>query len=239
MLIRGKKNENYQTFLDIKGKQYTKESFIESIINHTSFSVGGYNPDFDFDISKIGAGDFYGKDRNTKLNMCGIRSKNMTPQQVQAAGLITTVSFNQTNGKGSLPMNKYIAKDFQKICDEIMSLGWFNLYVGNCFRSTNSVSGGISRHCWGIAVDINPGNAGNPWFADSSGGNLHIPKNMPEPKYGSTPWKMKKCPYHGGYDRIRCIWHWGHPVVQIFLRHGWGWGGAYGDVMHFSIDDGH
>lgn len=30
-----------------------------------------------------------------------------------------------------------------------------------------------------------------------------------------------------------------HPVVQIFRKYGWGWGGEYGDYMHFSINDGH
>jgi hypothetical protein len=109
------------------------------------------------------------------------------------------------------------------------------LNVGNCYRPKNSLSGGrVSRHCWGIAVDINPGSGGNPWF------NTHIPKSQPEPAEGSqAPWSTQKSHYNGTYDRRRCIWHWGHPVVKIFLAHGWGWGGAYGDVMHFSVDDGH
>lgn len=29
-----------------------------------------------------------------------------------------------------------------------------------------------------------------------------------------------------------------HPVVQIFAKHGWGWGGSYGDFMHFSPFNG-
>ena len=204
MLIKGQKNENYQTFIDRKGVKYTGESLFQGIINHTTMVTGGYNPD-NFDISKIGAGNFYGKDRNTKLNMCGIRSKNMSPQQAMAAGLITQVSFNQSNGRRTLPMNKYIAQDFQNICNEILALKWFNLNVGNCYRSQNSVAGGVSRHCWGIAVDINPGTGGNPWFCTFGGSNLHIPKNQPEPLYGTRPWGMKKCPYGGGYDRSKCI----------------------------------
>ena len=128
-------------------------------------------------------------------------------------------------------MNVNIETDFKAICDEILKLGWFKLNVGNSYRGENSVSSGVSRHCWGLAVDINPGKGGNPWFDE------RIPRNASEPAIGSSPpYYMKKCRYNGVYDRSRCIWHWGHPVVQIFLKHGWGWGGAYGDVMHFSID---
>lgn len=200
-----------------------------------------------YDASSIPPGAFYGKDRATRRRMAGITSIYMTPEQVLAAGLIVEVTFNQSNGKRTLKMNKYIAEDFKQICDEILALGNFNLNVGNCFRRDDTISGrDVSRHCWGVAVDINPGGGGNPWFAwtrgfpRTSGGNLIIPKDQPELAKGSkAPWPMKKCPYNGVYDSSKCIWHWGHPVVQIFLRHGWGWGGAYGDVMHFSIDDGH
>ena len=179
-------------------------------------------------------GIFSGKTRQEKRKLYHIE-QNIGPAEAMQQGLIVNVTFNQTGGTKTLPMNKYIAEDFKAICNEILALGWFNLNVGNCYRPKNSLSGGrVSRHCWGIAVDINPGSGGNPWF------NTHIPKNQPEPAEGSqAPWSTQKSHYNGTYDRRRCIWHWGHPVVKIFLAHGWGWGGAYGDVMHFSIDDGH
>lgn len=179
-------------------------------------------------------GMFTGKSRSEKMKMYGVGNPGLTPSQAKAEGLIVDVTFKQSSGTKSLPMNKYIAEDFRKICDEILALGWFKLNVGNCYRSSNSVKGSISRHCWGIAVDINPGKGGNPWFA------TRIAKNQSEPAQGSQPpWSAKKCPYSGTYDKSKCIWHWNHPVVQIFLAHGWGWGGSYGDVMHFSVDDGH
>jgi len=179
-------------------------------------------------------GCFTGKSRAEKLKMCGGLSNSIGPGQAMSSGLITNVTFNQTGGTKTLQMNKYIADDFKAICNEILALGWFKLNVGNCYRTQNSVSSGMSRHCWGIAVDINPGNGGNPWFAH------RCEKGASEPAQGSSaPWKAKKCPYSGTYDRAKCIWHWGHPVVKIFLAHGWGWGGSYGDVMHFSVDDGH
>lgn len=179
-------------------------------------------------------GIFTGKTRNQKMKLYGVGSQSLGPAQAKSQGLIVDVTFNQTGGTKTLPMNKYIAEDFKAICNEILALGWFKLNVGNCYREKNSVSNSVSRHCWGVAVDINPGSGGNPWFA------THIPKILVEPKQGSQqPWPTKSTPYKGTYDRSKCIWHWGHPVVQIFLAHGWGWGGAYGDTMHFSVDDGH
>ena len=179
-------------------------------------------------------GMFTGKTSSEKRKMFGISNKKVGPSDVKSSGLIVDVTFNQTGGTKTLPMNKYIAEDFKAICNEILALGWFKLNVSNCYRAKNSVSNGMSRHCWGVAVDINAGNGGNPWFA------TRISKDRPEPAQGSNaPWRMKTCPYNGTYDRSKCIWHWKHPVVQIFLAHGWGWGGSYGDVMHFSVDDGH
>ena len=179
-------------------------------------------------------GVFYGKSDKEKLEMCGINDVRVGPQQVKNEGLIIDVTFNQTGGTKTLPMNKYIAEDFKNICDEILATG-FKLNVGNCYRDKNSVSGGVSRHCWGLAVDINPGSGGNPWFA------THISKifnSVRKDLYEGCeqPWPTKSTHYYGTYDSSKCIWSWNHPVVEIFIRHGWGWGGAYGDTMHFSID---
>ena len=176
----------------------------------------------------LGPCPFKGKTDAEKFEMCRVKP-GMTPAQAKALGVIEQCSFPQSSGKASLPMNKYIAQDFAAICQEILNLGFFKLYVGNAFRTAFS-AGGKSRHQIGCAVDINPGQGGNPWFA------TRINKGDPEPAIGSTPWSIKQCPYRGGYDRNKCVWHWGHPVVQIFLNHGWGWGGSYGDVMHFSLD---
>lgn len=172
---------------------------------------------------------FKGKSKEEKLAMCHVVS-GWTMQQTIAAGVTADITFPQTGGNHHLPMNKYIAEDFINICNEILSLGWFTYKVSNCLRDTSTSK--ASRHFLGVAVDINAGSFANPWFA------AHIPKDFPEPAQGaSAPWPCKK--YSAPpYDRAKCTWHWGHPVVQIFLNHGWGWGGSYGDVMHFSIDGG-
>lgn len=40
-------------------------------------------------------------------------------------------------------------------------------------------------------------------------------------------------PLSNGDDNIR-IRTLNSPVVKAFEAHGWGWGGTYGDYMHFS-----
>lgn len=219
-------NSSFLTLLNFFGD----DEDTDSLSNNCDDDSGNY-PSYDGVYGQSGM--FTGKTREEKRKLYHIET-DMTSSQVNSAGLIQNVTFNQTGGTKTLPMNKYIAEDFKKICDEILALGWFNLDVANCYRKKNSVSDGISRHCWGIAVDINPGSGGNPWF------DKYISQNQTEPKEGDpAPWPIKKTNYGGRYNRNKCIWHWKHPVVQIFLAHGWGWGGAYGDVMHFSVDDGH
>lgn len=218
----------YNPYTQTETSPDTTSSSCETSDSGTSTSVGVIEGTYGK------SGMFTGKSRSEKMKMYGVGSQSLSPSEAKAKGLITNVTFNQTGGTKTLPMNKYIAEDFKAICNEILALGWFKLNVGNCYREKNSVSNGVSRHCWGIAVDINPGSGGNPWFA------THIQQGQTEPAQGAQqPWPTKRTPYKGTYDRSKCIWHWKHPVVQIFLAHGWGWGGAYGDTMHFSVDDGH
>lgn len=218
--------------LSNKSYPYTKQWFtkiannIDSNLNGDCGQNGTQNATFSVPPAS-GKLPFVGKSDEEKLAMCRVEV-GWTPDQAMNAGVIKNVTFNQTGGKKTLPMNKYIAEDFQAICDEILQLGFFKLNVGNCYRKYLS-AGGKSLHQIGVAVDINGGRGGNPWF------KRHIAKNEPEPKVGDLPWPIQESPYYGGYDRSKCTWHWGHPVVQIFLNHGWGWGGQYGDVMHFSI----
>lgn len=173
-------------------------------------------------------GVFTGKAENEKLAMCGVNG-DWSPQSAIARGLIGEFSVPCPPGK--IKFNKYAINDLVAILNEIkQQVPWYDLYISSHFRETLS-AGGHSRHQVGLAIDINAGGRGNPWFA------TRIPKGRVEPPAGITPpWPMKSCPYHGTYDRKRCIWHWDHPVVKIFETHGWGWGGLYGDVMHFSID---
>ena len=187
------------------------------------------------DVGTLGvkATGFYGKSNEEKYDMCHIKNKlGMSSSTARSEGLITKVKFTDSTGTKEMEINKYVKDDFLQILKEIKEkLPWFSVSVDEIMREG---SGEKSRHCIGCAVDLNKGKFGlwgNPWF------DMHIKENAPEPEDGERyTVRQKAWRFNGGYNRKHCIWHWGHPVVQIFLKHGWGWGGAYGDVMHFSID---
>lgn len=180
-------------------------------------SVGGL-----FGPINCAPGAFTGKTGAEIWSMCGL--DGATPNSPQVESRLVTVNINGSH----VTINSALAQDLMAIAMESKKYG-FNFKVGSSYR-INSSANGQSRHQYGVAVDINPGGGGNPWFnhhfTDTSW-NYHM--------VGSAPWATKACPYNGVYDPTKCIWSWDHPVVQIFNRHGWGWGGAYGDVMHFSI----
>ena len=80
--------------------------------------------------------------------------------------------------------------------------------VIGCYQYRNTAKGTLSNHAFASAIDINPGY--NPWL------------NCMD---GETDDDL----------HIRTV---SHPVVKIFANYGWGWGGYYGDFMHFSALNG-
>lgn len=142
-------------------------------------------------------------------------------------------------------MHKKLEAPLKAAFEEIKNLGDFRVTCvgGWDYRNVNNGSGvkQLSNHSFGVAIDINPGSAGNPFF------NTH---NLPQsdemiPQTGPWPWQYKTTKsgkaisvYNGVYSRKNCIWCWRHPVVCIMAKHGFGWGGYYGDTMHFSAIGG-
>lgn len=229
----------FTLFYDKDNIPYTNEGIMQGIINHMNYSGGynggGYNggPGNYENFNFIPSGDtpFKGMSDAQKFQACGITHRMMTGTEVKNAGLLTKVALKQTRGIYTGLINKAVANDLSNICVEICKLGFFDMQISNTFREQNTVKGAISKHCWGVALDINP-TRGCPWFA------THIPRFFCEPAPGSRPpWGFKKYSC-GGYDRSKCIWSYDHPVVKIFEAHGWGWGGRYGDTMHFSLFNG-
>ena len=146
---------------------------------------------------------------------------------------------NKTNKKEKIKLNKYLIHDFLAIVEEIeKEIPWYKFYVGERghYRANSN-----TNHGRGLAVDINPGQAGNPWF-NLSGKNIPKTEKEVEGKTAIEIGKNHQSDSWPGnqfkYDRTVCIWSCDHPVIKIFEKHGWGWGGTVigGDVMHFSIN---
>ena len=238
--------ETYETLGLDYGETKNEIEYVNRLIdNPLEFNLGGMGCDGSFFYGDgavpppTGALPFVGKSRAQKMAMCGITSNSMgieygdnAGDAIRNKGMLRSVSLPMTGGSHSFEVNTSAAADLVSICKEILALGFFNLRISNVWRRQNSLTPPkVSRHCWGIALDINP-TTGCPWFA------AHIQRGFKEPAPGTLPpWKFKKYSC-GGYDRSRCIWSYDHPVVRIFENHGWGWGGSYGDTMHFSVLDG-
>ena len=117
----------------------------------------------------------------------------------------------------SVQIHKRLAFDVQNIIKEIVNSGYQLKSIGGfSFRrcKNGKLNQPLSNHGGGGAIDINAG--------------------------GINPFVHGGRPLASGDDlnpgHIRTV---NHPVVKIFKKYGWGWGGTYGDYMHFSINDGH
>lgn len=221
-----------ETYQDENGIEYTKQKLFESIIffgENSSCGFGGYGS---FNFTPLGPCPFKGKSESERLRMCGFNG-SFVPSEMEARGLIIDVSIPCPPGR--IRFNKVAADDLVNILREIKNLGFFKCNITSAFR-TNVSAQGKSRHQLGLAVDINGGAGGNPYY------NHRFSRSEREPQPGfMAPWGKHSDwrsghLYTGGYDRSKCIWSYDHPVVKIFEAHNWGWGGYYGDTMHFSID---
>lgn len=199
--------------------------------------VGGGTPGSNYDNgSQLDKDINYSGNISHNLQDYAPQGKNTSKSTMDS--LVTT--FNLATGH-KITMHEKVKGAIQAAFVEIKNLGWFNVSCvsGYGYRRVNDGSGSskLSNHSWGVAIDINFGSAGNPFFVGDSprtGWNGNVPKRAfkrnKSGSYVST--------YGGEYDKTKCIWTWDHPVVKIMANHGFGWGGSYGDTMHFSALNG-
>lgn len=233
-----------EQFYDEYGIKYSNLPLFYSL---TKYITGNSMGSFDGNVpTPTGSCPFRGKSAAEKIAMCGVRF-GMSSAEAMSTGNI--IQYSMPGQSSSLMFNKNVINDLIAIQNEVNQLGWFTFKIGNCWRSGAS-AGGKSLHQIGCAVDINPGSAGNPWFethdictrgageAQQKKRDFHFTEGEQAP-WGFHYEKGKPvCAGNTIFKRSTCIWSFDHPVVTIFRNHGWGWGGAYGDVMHFSLTGG-
>lgn len=115
-------------------------------------------------------------------------------------------------------LHKDLVSEVQNIYKELKELGvTLNKYQGHyCYRTINNPnhpgSKVLSMHSFGCAIDLN---------------------------YNLNPFVKNAKPKDNGDDTAHGIVRTlDSPIVKVFAKYGWGWGGRYGDYMHFSKANG-
>ena len=161
-----------------------------------------------------GSGGFIGKGKRAEV----IKSLGFSdrPTQGECWSKMQTVRLEAYPGH-SVTVHKDLVQEVQDIYKELKELGVeLNDYQGSyCYRpirNPNHPSTTLSMHSFGCALDLN---------------------------YNLNPFKENTGPLSSGDDTrhgvVRTV---NSPIVQVFAKYGWGWGGRYGDYMHFSKANG-
>lgn len=184
---------------------------------------GGSNASFDFENFTPGAGYFTDVNADVTTKQMKLFGRKLTRQQSGepeewVKGFID-FSFSCTIAGKSyhLPFHKSLTENLKAALNDVSKVpGFYSTgKIGTyCYRSVNNGNGSsiLSNHSYGVAIDINYDL--NPFS-----------KGVRAPQTGNTS------------DPVR--WRsFDHPVVKAMARHGFGWGGRYGDYMHFSFFNG-
>ena len=165
-----------------------------------------------FDTSDGGTYTVAGGNRAETIKSLGFSS---TPTKSECDSKMTTIEVKCLNGSKRITVHKDLQEEVKNIFNEICNNN-FNAYSigGYCFRTINNPnhpnSKTLSMHSFGCAIDINPDV--NPFT-----------KNGKPQSSGDSNTKIRTN---------------NSVVVKIFAKYGWGWGGRYGDYMHFSKANG-
>lgn len=197
------------------GKNYCYDGLLQGLINHTKFvegssGFGGFDDeDYDNSTYTVGTGN-----RSKVIQALGFSSN---PTRAECDRAMKTITINAYPDK-RICVHKDLVNEVQSIFNELKEAGVnLNKYIGGyCFRTINNPrqpnSKTLSMHSFGCAIDIN---------------------------YNLNPFVGGGKPLKTGDDtasgKIRT---YNSPIVKAFARHGWGWGGRYGDYMHFSKANG-
>lgn len=139
-------------------------------------------------------------------------SKQWTEQFIDKA-FSPTINGKHVNIGG---FHRALTANLQAFCDDLSKIPGFKLeqFWAVTYRPVNNGSGSskLSLHSYGVAFDIN-------WSKNPFPKGVHAPQvgNVSDPNVFRS---------------------FNHPVVQAAMRHGFGWGGRYGDYMHFSFFNG-
>ena len=202
------KGEDEEVLIDQANHQYTKHSILGGITRFTSCSTFGFDTGGDLGFS-IGSGS-----RKEVIKALGFSD---SPTKEECSSKMQTIEIQAYPGR-KITVHKALINEVQGIFTELKNAGVIlNKYIGGYFfRPINNPSHPgsttLSMHSFGCAIDIN---------------------------YNLNPFVKGGVPLTSGDDtpagKVRTL---GSPIVRAFAKYGWGWGGRYGDYMHFSKANG-
>ena len=114
-------------------------------------------------------------------------------------------------------VHKAAAGTIKKLFADLLNVpGFKNLqtYIDSYFYRTIGTGKSLSKHSFGGAIDLNPHGKGNPNYVGSKPRDIES-----QTESDNTDIKMRT---------------FNHPIVKVFKKYAFGWGGAYSDYMHFS-----
>lgn len=163
-------------------------------------------------------------EKNKRLNeLFGGSPPARKPVRPEPSGFkdkyMTTITFVNHGKSHSVQIHKGVAKRLKDCLEEISKTTSFVIndiggYSWRCIKRPNGACGSsLSNHSYGLAIDINFNGGVNPYISNGK-------------------------PLASGDSNTK-IRTWNSPVVKIMNKYGFGWGGAYGDYMHFSYLGGH
>ena len=201
------------SFDNEKQQSYTNESILKGILHHTYFGNiydGNFGSDFTGGGFSVGSGK-----RAEVIRALGFSS---SPSQDECWSKMQTINIEAYPGR-KITIHKDLVPEVQRIFARLKNAGVeLNQYIGGfVFRPINNPSHPgsktLSMHSFGCAIDINYNL--NPFVK------------------GGKPWEG-----HGDDTRKGICRTMNSPIVKAFAAEGWGWGGRYGDYMHFSKANG-
>jgi len=199
-------------FTGVRVSRYSLPDLSRAILNSNIFgeleSGNAWKDGRDISGGSVGSGK--------RLEVATKLGFNDHPTKDECKARMKTIELTAYPGT-SITVHEDLVNEVQNIFNELHQLNVTNLTVGGyCYRKINNPSQPnsniLSLHSLGCAIDINP--ALNPFVKNGK-------------------------PLATGDDttagKIRTL---NSPIVQVFEKYGWGWGGTYGDYMHFSKADG-
>ena len=196
-----------------KKLSYTNESILRGIAHHSYFN-NVYDGNGGGDVVG-GAFSIGGGSRAEVIRALGFSS---SPTQEECWSKMKTININAYPGR-KITIHSALENEVQQIFTNLKNCGVnLNKYIGGfVFRPINNPSHPgsktLSMHSFGCAIDIN---------------------------YDLNPFVKNGKPWIGhGDDTPRGVVRtMESPIVKSFAACGWGWGGRYGDYMHFSKANG-